>query len=82
MHVLNNFLAFGLALAYSDMASALNPTGGTLVEHPGDAHPVGGLPRAGRRSSPGAMGLVGPPRTQPFWPPPEGLCIVSPRLSA
>ncbi len=29
MHVLNNFLAFGLALAYSDMASTLNPTGGT-----------------------------------------------------
>ena len=28
MHVLNNFLAFGLALAYSDMASTLNPTGG------------------------------------------------------
>ncbi|WP_134738566.1 type II CAAX endopeptidase family protein [Nocardioides sp. 503] len=29
MHVLNNFLAFGAALAYSDMTSALNPTGGT-----------------------------------------------------
>ncbi|WP_051552117.1 CPBP family intramembrane glutamic endopeptidase [Nocardioides sp. URHA0020] len=29
MHVLNNWLAFGLALAYSDMASTLNPTGGT-----------------------------------------------------
>lgn len=29
MHVLNNFLAFGLALAFSDMSSALNPTGGT-----------------------------------------------------
>lgn len=29
MHVLNNFLAFGLALAFSDMASALNPSGGT-----------------------------------------------------
>ena len=29
MHVLNNFLAFGLALAYGDMDSALNPTGGT-----------------------------------------------------
>ena len=27
MHVLNNWLAFGLALAYSDMASTLNPTG-------------------------------------------------------
>lgn len=29
MHVLNNFLAFGLALAFSDMGSALNPTGGS-----------------------------------------------------
>lgn len=29
MHVLNNWLAFGLALAYSDMSTALNPTGGT-----------------------------------------------------
>ncbi len=29
MHVLNNFLAFGLALAFSDMSSALNPSGGT-----------------------------------------------------
>jgi uncharacterized protein len=29
MHVLNNWLAFGLALAYGDMSSTLNPTGGT-----------------------------------------------------
>lgn len=29
MHVLNNFLAFGLALAFADMGSALNPTGGS-----------------------------------------------------
>jgi len=29
MHVLNNWLAFGLALAYGDMASTLNPTGGS-----------------------------------------------------
>ena len=27
MHVLNNWLAFGLALAFGDMASTLNPTG-------------------------------------------------------
>ena len=29
MHVLNNWLAFGLALAFGDMGSTLNPTGGT-----------------------------------------------------
>lgn len=29
MHVLNNFVAFGLALAFGDMQSALNPTAGT-----------------------------------------------------
>ncbi|TNM42893.1 CPBP family intramembrane metalloprotease [Nocardioides albidus] len=29
MHVLNNFLAFGMALAFSDMTEALNPSGGT-----------------------------------------------------
>jgi membrane protease YdiL (CAAX protease family) len=29
MHVLNNFLAFGLALAYGDMGTTLNPSGGS-----------------------------------------------------
>lgn len=29
MHVLNNWLAFGLALAFGDMASTLNPVGGS-----------------------------------------------------
>jgi membrane protease YdiL (CAAX protease family) len=29
MHVLNNWLAFGLALAYGDIGSTLNPTGGS-----------------------------------------------------
>lgn len=29
MHVLNNLLAFGLTLAFGDMASALDPTGGS-----------------------------------------------------
>jgi uncharacterized protein len=29
MHVLNNWLAFGLALAFGDMGSSLNPTGGS-----------------------------------------------------
>lgn len=35
MHVLNNFLAFGLALAFADMTSALNPTGGSWWSLPG-----------------------------------------------
>ncbi len=35
MHVLNNWLAFGLALAFTDMASTLNPTGGTWWSLPG-----------------------------------------------
>lgn len=34
MHVLNNWLAFGAALAYGDLGSALNPTGGTLWSIP------------------------------------------------
>ncbi|WP_182526144.1 CPBP family intramembrane glutamic endopeptidase [Nocardioides dongkuii] len=29
MHVLNNFVAFGIALAFGDMTTVLNPTGGT-----------------------------------------------------
>ena len=29
MHVLNNWLAFGLAIAFGDLGSSLNPTGGT-----------------------------------------------------
>lgn len=29
MHVLNNWLAFGLALAYGDMSTSLHPTGGS-----------------------------------------------------
>ena len=29
MHVLNNWFAFGLALAFGDMGSTLNPTGGS-----------------------------------------------------
>jgi membrane protease YdiL (CAAX protease family) len=29
MHVLNNFLAFGLALAFGDISSTLNATGGS-----------------------------------------------------
>lgn len=35
MHVLNNFLAFGLALAFADLGDALNPTGGSWWSLPG-----------------------------------------------
>lgn len=34
MHVLNNFLAFGVALAFTDMTSSLNPTGGSWANIP------------------------------------------------
>ena len=34
MHVLNNMLAFGLALAFGDMGSSLNPTGGSWLSIP------------------------------------------------
>ena len=34
MHVLNNFLAYGFALAYSDMTTALNPSDGTWWQLP------------------------------------------------
>ena len=53
MHVLNNWLAFGAALAYGDMGSALNPTGGTWWSIPVDPHPVARLPRAWRGGWPG-----------------------------
>jgi uncharacterized protein len=35
MHVLNNFVAFGLALAFADLGDALNPTGGSWWSLPG-----------------------------------------------
>lgn len=34
MHVLNNFLAFGVALAFGDMTEALNATGGSWTQLP------------------------------------------------
>jgi membrane protease YdiL (CAAX protease family) len=34
MHILNNLVAFGFALAYGDMASALRPTGGSWWQLP------------------------------------------------
>lgn len=35
MHVLNNYLAFGIALLFTDMATALQPTGGSWWSLPG-----------------------------------------------
>lgn len=35
MHVLNNVVAFGLALAFTDLGTALNPTGGSWWSLPG-----------------------------------------------
>ena len=61
MHVLNNFLAFGLALAYGDMAPTLNPTGGSWWSIPVTAHPVAGLPRPGARSWPAGWACDRPP---------------------
>ena len=52
MHVLNNLLAFGLALAFGDMALDAEPHRRQLVEHPGDPHPVAGLPRPGAAGGP------------------------------
>ena len=62
MHVLNNWLAFGLALAFGDMASTLNPTGGSWWSIPVTLTQslvyLGLLPGRGRR-----MGLAD--RTDP-----------------
>ena len=78
MHVLNNLLAFGLALAYGDIASSLNPSGGSWWSIPVTL--TQSLVYLGLAVSwPGGWACRAPP-TRPFWPPPEGLCIVSPRL--
>ena len=44
MHVLNNFLAYGFALAFSDMTTRAQPHRRQLVDPAHDAHPVAGLP--------------------------------------
>src|SRR3546814_5093613 len=49
MHVLNNWLAFGLALAFGDLGEALTPTGG-----PGWSLPV--TPKSGRAARRGRGG--------------------------
>ena len=78
MHVLNNWLAFGLALAYGDMASTLNPSGRQLVEHPGDPHPVAGLPRPGRARVP-SDGAATTTTERTFWRRRRAACKVSRR---
>ena len=78
MHVLNNWLAFGLALAFGDMGEALNPTGGTWWSIPVTLTQslvfLGLTLLVARR-----MGLVDGPRTRPFWRPRGGACSVSSR---
>ena len=46
LHILNNFLAFGLALAFGDIGDDAERLGGQLVEHRADRHPVRRLHRA------------------------------------
>ena len=64
MHVLNNFLAFGAALAFGDMTTALTPTGRQLVAAAGDPHPVAGLPGPGDLG--GETPRASPRRTTPL----------------
>ena len=80
MHVLNNWLAFGLALAFGDMASTLNPTGGSWWSIP-----------VTLTQSLVYLGLVLPWRVgwasriasgRPFWRAPSLACKVSSRFGA
>ena len=70
MHVLNNLLAFGVALAFGDMGSALNPTGGSWWSIPVTLTQslvyLGLALLVARR-----MGLAHGRRIRPFWRPPE-----------
>jgi len=85
MHVLNNFLAFGLALAFGDLTSALNAEGGgswwTILSTLTQSLVYLGLATWVAR----AMGLVnvGPPVGGPSLPPPTGhpvLAVPPPRV--
>ena len=71
MHVLNNWLAFGLALAFGDMADHAEPHRRQLVEHPGDPHPVAGLPRPGRAGLPAGWASRPRPRRRVLEAPPS-----------
>ena len=79
MHVLNNWLAFGIALVVRRHGFGPQPDRRHLVEHPGDAHPVAHLPAAGVVGGPRGWASR-PGRTRPFWPLPRRACKVSPRL--
>ena len=65
LHVLNNLLAFGLALLFGDIGDALNPTGGSWWNIP--------VTLAQSRCSSAwpswcpPDGAADGPRTQPFW---------------
>ena len=80
MHVLNNWLAFGLALAFGDMGSALNPTGGSWWSIPVTLTQslvyLGLALLVARRMGPRRPTT----RTRPFWWPPGAACKVSSRL--
>ena len=70
MHVLNNWLAFGIALAFGDMGSALNPTGGTWWSIPvtlTQSLVYLGLALLGRPPD----GARDDDAIRPFWRPPE-----------
>ena len=78
MHVLNNWLAFGLALAFGDMGSTLNPTGGSWWSIPVTLTQslvyLGLALLVARR-----MGLATTDAIRSFWRPPNAACKVSPR---
>ena len=84
MHVLNNFLAYGFALAFSDMSPALNPTGGSWWTLPATltqslvylALAIWAARRMGSRRA------VDRGRSGTFWRPPNAACKVSPRPGA
>ena len=85
MHVLNNFLAYGFALAFSDMTTALNPTGGSWWTLPTTltqslvylALAIWAARRMGVARTVDAAKTAGT-----FWRAPNRACKVSPRPGA